>query len=467
MDNPEILIHISAPSGASDDARYRAQVEAILGFQSASRQAISIGAADAAAPRAASPANTTSPNSTRPAGEHENGLNPSVGLRESSPGSGGSKGKPNAQGQTIAAGNTHVTPRVQRNPPDTPQIPKTVSPVPRVPASNQTISSRKGTSQKRYTRLENDSLETPVSVIPDSQPAIGQLEPEQDLEYLGPQLQPPSRGNSLDNGLSAKRPRGNSPAPETRPTSRSVTRVPRTYPFNSESSLSGPQHHNTSNAPTHSPNQQCQEQPSIQLSALPLTIRPPPPPVSRNPFSTHITPTLELLVNRLNPARVYKPTSQTRALDKLERGYWLLHINVPDTTHAALPNNHNRCHTRNANAKPHPNTWNTPLLTRLWTFLSSFIAKEARAGWGVWCILEDAAQAAEAHPTIVSQAESESATSTSTYGCKSKLLTLKVYTWGETACHIYLLLFLGSERRVRGMGAQWKDAREEVVVQMP
>ncbi|RMJ22514.1 hypothetical protein PHISP_06607, partial [Aspergillus sp. HF37] len=179
MDNPEILIHVSAPGGASDDARYHAQVEAILGFQSASRQDISIGAVHAGAPRESSPENTISPNSTRPTSEYENDLNPSLGLRGSSPGPGGSKGKPNVQGQIVAAGTTHEAPRVQGNTSDTPQIPKSISPVPRILVSNETISSRKGTSQKQYTRLENDSFETPVSVIPNSQPAIAQSEPEQ------------------------------------------------------------------------------------------------------------------------------------------------------------------------------------------------------------------------------------------------------------------------------------------------
>ena len=48
----------------------------------------------------------------------------------------------------------------------------------------------------------------------------------------------------------------------------------------------------------------------------------------------------------------------------------------------------------------------------------------------------------------------------------SESLTLKVYTWGEIASYIYLLLFLASERKIRKMGAQWRDCSEEVVVQM-
>lgn len=46
-------------------------------------------------------------------------------------------------------------------------------------------------------------------------------------------------------------------------------------------------------------------------------------------------------------------------------------------------------------------------------------------------------------------------------------LTMKVYAWGEVASHIYLLLFLASERRIRGMQAEWRDSAEDVVIQMP
>jgi hypothetical protein len=44
---------------------------------------------------------------------------------------------------------------------------------------------------------------------------------------------------------------------------------------------------------------------------------------------------------------------------------------------------------------------------------------------------------------------------------------MKVYAWGEIASHIYLLLFLASERRIRGMQAEWRDGAEDVVIQMP
>lgn len=169
---------------------------------------------------------------------------------------------------------------------------------------------------------------------------------------------------------------------------------------------------------------------SLPIS-FPVEIHPPKPPVSSGPFKTHITPTLLMLTERLKPAKTYIPTFQTRALDPLERGYWFVRFDLT-ADHAG----------RDRGALDGP-TWPYALFDAFWSFLSDFIGRDGRAGWGVWCILE---RDGDSRPSQV---------------------TLKVYAWGEVAMHIYLLLFLASERRIRGMGAQWKDSRDEVVVQMP
>ncbi|KAJ5140918.1 hypothetical protein N7448_004326 [Penicillium atrosanguineum] len=132
-----------------------------------------------------------------------------------------------------------------------------------------------------------------------------------------------------------------------------------------------------------------------------------------------------MLVDRLNPARIYKPIRQVRVLDTLERGYWVVQIPIrPDPPAGTIGARGESC-------------WNGELFARFWGFLSVFIGQEGRAGWGE-----------EGRDEVV--------------------VRLKVYAWGgEVAMHIYLLLFLASERRVKGMGARWLDPREEVVIEMP
>jgi hypothetical protein len=144
-----------------------------------------------------------------------------------------------------------------------------------------------------------------------------------------------------------------------------------------------------------------------------------------------------MLVDRLNPARTYRPVCQVRALDKLERGYWAVQIGIrPDPLDAG---------TTGTRHEPY---WNGELFARFWGFLRGFV-REARAGWGVWCFLDRGL--GEPGQGQIEGLE----------------VLLKVYAWGEVAVHVYLLLFLASERRVRGMGARWVDSREEMVIQMP
>ncbi|KAL4920811.1 hypothetical protein BDW62DRAFT_176279 [Aspergillus aurantiobrunneus] len=389
MDKSEILVHISAPSGADDDARYRAQVEAILDFQSHSRETITI-KADEPPHYPASP----SPSST--------------------------------------------TPLLQ--------APETINSPPCIPSLPSQRAPKRHGSQK-------DSLDTPVSVIPDSQPL---QQSDVDAERLS--LLPEPSGCSL--GIPAKRPRVGSPP--LRRSQHDEVGQDSAILTHTNSTIT-----NTSSIPKRSGkgNEEKQPQPTTEARQkdftpvpLPLEIKPPPPPISTSPFTTHITPTLDMLTKRLKLPRTYNPTKQTRDLDSLERGYWYLHINLvpPAPEASATP------HTPNPSANnTSPTSWDLSLFSKFWTFLSDFISKEGRAGWGVWCILEDECQ----NYTSPSQ-EADAERPTRPIETQQPV-TLKVYAWGEIACHIYLLLFLASERRIRKMGAQWRDARDEVVIQMP
>lgn len=385
MDKSEILVHISAPSGAVDDARYRAQVDAILNFQTRSRETITL-----------RPGETDScPFSPHP------GTSPFLGGV------------------------------------DTINLPPRVSPLP-----SHRVPTQPG--------AQKDSLETPLSVIPDSQP-----QPAVDTECLTLYPEPPqcssytpskrrrvdSSPQALDHLQHDERQAGSVGHRNTITAHTSLIVAPDTV-----SEEKQPQSTNTIAKP------KC---PTIHF-LLPLEIKPPPPPISTSPFTTHITPTLEMLTARLKSPRTYRPTAQTRNLDILERGHWYLRLNL-------IPSGQDNTNAPAANTFA-PAPWDMSLFSRFWTFLSDFI-KEGRAGWGVWCILE--AEDDEGNNNTPSSKEAEGHPESTGSVKAQQLLSLKVFTWGEIARHIYLLLFLASERQVRKMGAQWHDARGEVVIQMP
>ncbi|OOF91516.1 hypothetical protein ASPCADRAFT_56935 [Aspergillus carbonarius ITEM 5010] len=399
MPESEVLVHISAPSTVSNDANYRAQVEAILGFRPASRQVITLRSDD---------------------GDQISDPEP-------------------------APGPVHSTRRLcvshgQEQHNTSPYISK--------PPNKSTA-----LSVQRQVSFEKDSLGTPLSVIPDSQPDRPPPDPHDLREIQPPRSSPIPRNPIYTNGSpTAKRNRLHFPPSVAAESHKKVSCLDEYRnsgnPPNDDSTVSLP------SSPYDDDNPAYDNISSTKgLPSLPIEIRPRLPLVSSARFVTHVTPTLAMLATRLMSPRTYDPIKQTRALDNLERGYWYARLSL--VTQALGE--------QSQPAKPSPMTWDLPLFTRFWTFLSEFIAKEGRAGWGVWCILEDA------NPTASSSSSSSSEIAAPSLIDPGhiKPVTLKVYAWGEITSHVYLLLFLASERHIRKMGLEWRDSADEIVIQMP
>ncbi|KAE8133113.1 hypothetical protein BDV38DRAFT_259247 [Aspergillus pseudotamarii] len=396
MESSEILVHISAPCGVSDDAHYRAQVEAILSFQSVSRQVL-----------------TLKPDDNNNDHDYTTSTATSDGLSR----------------LQLPSNNTPL---------QEPVIPTNdTSNNSGIVISNKTI----GYEEHELPNYQSHDcspkvyLDTPVSVIPDSQPG----RPSSDTDNL----------QDVDRHLSTIRTQS-SPCPAN------ITCAKR-YQKDSSPVISGRKKLRHSPCTNDEANATQLGDSTAQSTALstfvgttfpvPVVIRPPPPPISKEEFTTHITPTLKMLAARLK-SRTYRPLEQTRELDKLERGHWYLFINVVEAgAHDSI------IPWQESNGAY---IWDMSMFCRFWSFLSEFV-KEGRAGWGVWCILEDLPIAQLPHNTQESALR----------GMDIRQLTLKTYAWGEIASHIYLLLFLASERQIRKMGAQWRDSRDDVVIQMP
>lgn len=136
-------------------------------------------------------------------------------------------------------------------------------------------------------------------------------------------------------------------------------------------------------------------------------IHPLGPPVGTSDLTPDdlLTPKLRELARQLNIAKRYSPVEQKRALRPFERGYWQLEWSG----------------------------WRPTLRERAWHFLTDYIL-EGFAGWGVWC----------------KRAEDWT--------------WLRVYCWGHIAGHVYLALYLASERALKKEAARWLDGAGDVVV---
>lgn len=281
-------------------------------------------------------------------------------------------------------------------------------------------------------RAQSDSWETPPSVIPDSQPF----------------LQPLKRPHN-----------SSSPSPTNRSASPSPKRLRKAF---------------ESDAPGEPPLQVTATQPeslafvfSTSTSApvsLPsgapttfLTIYAPPPSPDTLPFKTHLTDSLSIISKHLpTPAFFTRLQLQPplRPLRASERGHWAVPI-------SSLPND----------------TWG-----KFWLYLEKFIG-DGRAGVAVWCVVEGTVKEG-----AKSRSESRLADGSGGYVNEGKPQgpqdglakdeipgmdlssmvdpVLKTYCWGETAPEIWLLLFMASHRQIKGCGAKWIDAEGHAVLQM-
>lgn len=120
-----------------------------------------------------------------------------------------------------------------------------------------------------------------------------------------------------------------------------------------------------------------------------------------------ITSGLKKLAQDLSIPKRYKPKEQKRELRPHERGYWLLDCS----------------------------SWDGQLKRDAWAFLANYVGTGV-AGWGVWCTRD------------------------------SEFQRIRVYCWGSVVPHIYLLLYLASQRKILYTGASWHDGESLPIIVM-
>lgn len=419
-DDSEILVHVSAPAGRRDDINYLARVEAIqFDFEAVSRQCITLGDPDDDVPVIGSPEESR----LEPTGQQSKGLHSTR----------------NADSFTSPTG----------------VIPDSYSDHGN---SNNVASPIISRSDHR----DQHGASYACGRSPAVEAAAAEEEEDDGAAFTSQLLRMVSKGpmqSGGDDDSTIYTTKGQVDPIHTPPPLRSslltCSSTGQGHITSQEDIHNGSSRNNNdeqqSSIPIEQPQQNNSHNGNDILNSLPLQIHPPPPPVSTDTFTSHITPTLEMLAIRLKPSRTYKPVRQTRRLHRLERGYWSLRINL---LISCLGQENDDVQFADDDGDE-ANTWNMSFFHRFRTFLSAFISGEARAGWGVWAILEQENEADHGQQLP----EERKAYTTP--------LLLKVYAWGEVAVHIYLLLFLASERRIRGMRAQWRDACEDVVIQMP
>lgn len=140
-----------------------------------------------------------------------------------------------------------------------------------------------------------------------------------------------------------------------------------------------------------------------------LQIYSPAPAVSCETLdpSDFVTETLAKLARDLDINKRYQPQKEHRSIRPFERGYWLV-----DCT-----------------------TWAEQLKNTAWGFLTNYVGNGV-AGWGIRC-------------------------------CRDKEFRwIRLYCWGAVVGHMHLVLYLASQRKILYTGSTWMGGDGEVVIVM-
>ncbi len=202
------------------------------------------------------------------------------------------------------------------------------------------------------------------------------------------------------------------------------------------------------------------------------------PPTGQIKFTSHITPPLADLASRLPFKRFFKPVAVIRDIGVLERGFWTMHITIADAEvveaarrspteeekRQAFRNRfdgaaHEERMKKYEAAKQDDNFHNfdygfedraVGLLTKeefviFWRNISSFI-ETGKAGWGIRMVREEL--------------DLESSND------GNARLRVRIFSWGEIIGHLYLALWVLSDKVIAYIPMEWMAGDGATVVKM-
>jgi hypothetical protein len=216
--------------------------------------------------------------------------------------------------------------------------------------------------------------------------------------------------------------------------------------------------HSTSS--TSSMNQSLEHDPSDQpfpsISSLPTSIHAPPPPAGHLLYTSHLTTSLRNLATHLPITTSFRPNFVQRDINVLERGHW--HLQIPiisdsclppkDTTPPANEQNHNH-----SKETPQPQPWPETSFLTFFHALADHV-RRGDSGWGVSIYREALTPASPRQPK------------TRNTGDRVAEIGLKVTCWGEVIPHIYLLMWVLSDKRTERLEMEWRDGKGDCVIRM-
>ena len=183
-----------------------------------------------------------------------------------------------------------------------------------------------------------------------------------------------------------------------------------------------------------------------QLAIFTTRIESPEPTAGVARFGSHITETLRIVAERIPLERYFKPEYVARDVRVLERGYWQLDLRLADETTVTERRDVSEDCGHGDMEIPISATWTEHEFCDFWHNLSSFI-QDGRAGWGIRAVIEQT-------DSTASLSEGET------------IVHVKIYTWGEVLGHVWLALWVLSDKLTAYIVMKWIASDGSTVVRM-
>jgi hypothetical protein len=257
--------------------------------------------------------------------------------------------------------------------------------------------------------------------------------------------------------------------------------------------------------------------PKSPISSLSIHIFPLPPQTGHGAYVTHITPVLAVTVNRLPVAKWFRPVHVTRDVRVLERGHWRIPITIAsqavvDEARAEMPRDQKlakitkqrdaptskerwekrrmleaaRTERRDVGLSSSPleygedgefverkrqDFWTQEEFVGFWGTLEECVG-QGKWGWGVRVFREELTENGDGRrdkqrgglPS--SSPGGEAVRAVGAEGEGERRVLLKVTTWGEVIPHIWILLWLMSDKLTAYIPMEWRAGDDSVVVKM-
>ncbi|KIW51438.1 hypothetical protein, variant [Exophiala xenobiotica] len=160
---------------------------------------------------------------------------------------------------------------------------------------------------------------------------------------------------------------------------------------------------------------------------LPNEIRGPNAKGGQARFRTHVTKTLGKLAVRVPLSNHFRPVYVARDVNVLERGYWQFSIHIVDSsTTEAARKDEAAC------------VWTEKEFVQFWQNLSRFV-QDGKAGWGTALVKEEDGE---------------------------RLWRIRLFTWAEVLGHVWLVLWVLSDKLTERIPMQWIAGDGTLIVKM-